>query len=145
MISTRARIDEIKAQCSPLLEGYGEFIENLGSGSFGTVNHVICKQNFAIKIIQLKKYMQNLGSETELLEQLSCAFSEYQVMKKNHPNIVRSYQCHFDEAKKVFSFTMDLMKGGDLDTRIKNGSIPFEEFYKMFKGIVTGMSLKKKQ
>jgi serine/threonine protein kinase len=141
MQSTRTRINEIKAQCSPLLDGYGKHISNLGSGSFGTVNHIICEENFALKIIHLKKNIKDMNSEEELLEHLSCAFFEYQVMRKNLPNVVRSYQCHFDEEKKVFSFTMDFMKKGDLETVIKNGRIPFDKFYKLFKGILTGLKI----
>ena len=137
------KIEAIKAQCSPLLDGYGDYINNLGNGNFGIVNHIICKENFAHKLIHLKKCIKNLKSEEELLENLSCAFSEFQTMKKNIPNVVRSYQCHFDEAKMVFSFTMDLMRGGDLGTLIKNEILPFEKFYKIFQGVLTGISIKK--
>ena len=136
--ATRSKIENIKAKCNPLLEGHGEYKRNLGNGSFGTVNHIICKENFAIKIIHLQKFIKDLKSEKELLEHLSSAFSEFQIMKKNIPNVVRSYQCHFDEDAKIFSFTMDLMKGGDLATLIKNGEIPFEKFYNIFRDVFTG-------
>ena len=118
--AARLKINEIKAKCnqSPLLDGKGGLIKNLGFGSFGIVSHIISKENFAQKSINFKKNMKNLKSDEEILEHLSCAFSEYQIMKKNLPNVVRSYRCYFDETNMEFSFTMDLMRGGDLGTLI---------------------------
>ena len=108
------------------------------NGAFGIVQQIISKENFALKQINLNKLVNDPADNNELYEELSSAFSEYQVMKKNHPNVVRSYQYHFDDKENVFSFTMDLMKGKDLATLILTKSIPFGEFYKLFQDIVTG-------
>jgi serine/threonine protein kinase len=112
----------------------------LGIGAFGIVRQIISKETFALKQIDFNKLMDDLDDEEELHEQLSCAFSEFQIMKKNLPNVVRSYQYHFDKEENIFSFTMDLMKGKDLGTLIQKKSIPFEQFYKLFQDIVTGMN-----
>lgn len=133
-----SQISEIKSQTSPHLDGKRETVNFLGNGAFGVVNEIITKDAFACKVIDLKKFMADLDNRQELCDQLSCAFSEFQIMKKNLHNVVRSYQCHFDENNKLFSYTMDLMKGGDLGTLIKKKSLPFNEYYKLFQDILTG-------
>jgi serine/threonine protein kinase len=110
----------------------------LGSGTFGVVQQIVSKETFAFKQIDLKKLVNDPADEKELYNELISAFSEFQIMKKNHQNVVRSYQYHFDKDDKIFSFTMDLMKGKDLGTLIQMKSIPFEDFYKLFQDIVTG-------
>jgi serine/threonine protein kinase len=134
-------IDAIIDRSSPSLsEKNIEKGEVLGNGAFGIVRQIISKETFALKQIDFNKLMDDLDDEEELHEQLSCAFSEFQIMKKNLPNVVRSYQYHFDKEENIFSFTMDLMKGKDLGTLIQKKSIPFEQFYKLFQDIVTGMN-----
>ena len=110
--------------------------DHLGSGSFGSVYKI--DEKLAVKQINIKKLMDCSDDEEELYENLSCAFSEFQTMSKNLPNIVSSYRCHFDKGKKIFSFTMDLMEK-DLETLISDKKgIPFEQFYNLFEDIVSG-------
>ena len=139
MQSFRARINAIAAKSSPSLsEGNIEPGIVLGSGTFGVVQQIKSKETFALKKIDLRKLVEDMDDEEELHEKLSCAFLEFQIMKKNIPNVVRSYQYHFDDKENVFSFSMDLMKGKDLGTLIQTKSIPFEDFYKLFQDMVTG-------
>ena len=110
--------------------------EHLGSGNFGSVYKI--DEKLAVKQINIRRLMDNTDDEEELYEILSCAFSEFQTMSKNLPNIVSSYRCHFDKGKKIFSFTMDLMEK-DLETLIsEKKGIPPEQFYKLFEDIVSG-------
>ena len=110
----------------------------MGKGTYGIVQQIVSKENFALKQVNLNELVKDPADKNELYEELSGAFSEYQVMKKYHPNVVRSYQYHFDDKENVISFTMDLMKGKDLASLILTKSIPFGEFYKLFQDIVTG-------
>ena len=113
-----------------------ELGKHLGSGSFGSVYKI--DEKLAVKQINIKKLMDCCDDEEELYENLSCAFSEFQTMSKNLPNIVSSYRFHFDMEKKIFSFTMDLMEK-DLETLInEKKGISFEQFYKLFEDIVSG-------
>jgi serine/threonine protein kinase len=133
-------LHSIKAKSSPYLEGTIERCKLLGNGSFGVVHEVVVKDRFALKEINIKSLMDNLDDDKELAENLSSSFSEFLIMNKNLKNVVGSHQCYYDEDSKIFSFTMDLMKG-DLHSLIKSGSIPFEKFYKIFQDIATGWGL----
>ena len=137
--SFQSRMKAIIAHSSPSLSDQNiERGKILGKGKFGVVQQIVSKETFALKQIDLKPLIDNIDKEEELCEELTSAFSEFQIMKRNYPNVVRSYQCHFDKEENVFSFTMDLMKGKDLGSRIQKNIIPFEKFYQFFQNIVTG-------
>jgi hypothetical protein len=121
-----------------------EWKGNLGKGNFGVVQEIVSKKSFALKQIDLKNLVDKLSDEEELCEELSNAFSEFQIMRKNHPNVVRSYQYHFDNEKLIFSFTMDLMIE-DLGKLIQKRIIPFKEFYPLFQDIVTGKNTRREK
>lgn len=136
------KINEIIAQSSPSLSDKNlEKGKSLGSGTLGDIKQIISKETFALKRIDLTKLVQDLDDEGELYERLSCAFSEFQIMRKNYPNVVRSYLCHFNPENYFFSFTMDLMRQGDLGSLIQKKSLPFERCYKLFKDLVTGKKI----
>lgn len=132
-------LDKIKENSSPLLsEENLEKGKYLGHGAFGIVQEIFLKQKFALKQINIKKLLNNLKDEKALYENLSCAFFEFETMKKNINHVVRSHKCHYDEKNMIFSFTMDFMSGGDLGNLIKQGSLSFKEYYQLFQNIVTG-------
>ena len=138
MESTRVKIKAILDHSDTSLANIklGNF---LGHGNFGAVHELDGK--LALKQINIKNLMDCSDDEEELLENLSGAFSEFQTMSKNLPNVVRSYKFHFDEEKKIFSFTMDLMEK-DLENLIsEKKGIPFEEFFKLFEDIVSGKKI----
>lgn len=133
------KINAIIAKSSPSLSRNNiEIVEVLGSGNFGVVHEIVAKHTFALKHIYLKKLVDDLEDEDDLCEGLSCAYSEFDILRKNYPNVVRSYQCHFDKEKSIFSFTMDSMMQKDLGSLIQKKGIPFKEFYNIFQDIVTG-------
>ena len=133
----------IKNSSPSLCEGSIRKLESLGYGSFGVVNHMVSEQSFALKQIDFKRQLESLDDKEALYDLLRSAFFEFQIMKKNLPNVVRSYQYNFDQKEKVFSFTMDIMKGKDLSTLIKERCLSFEEYFKLFKDILTGKNFSK--
>lgn len=134
-------LTKIKANSSPVLSAENlEIGKFLGKGSFGVVNQIALKQQFALKQISIKALLNNSKDEDELYDHLSSAYFEFEIMKKNINHVVRSYQCNYDEKEKMFSFTMDLMSG-DLRSLIQDGNLPFKDYYKMFQNIVTGINL----
>jgi hypothetical protein len=139
MESFQSRIKAILANLSP---SFSEEIINLettkplGKGVFGTVYPVVAKEEIALKKIDFKEFMDVLTSEEELCEQLKSAYSKFQIMKKNIPNVIRSHQCHFDMNKFIFYYIMDLMIK-DMGRKIREKIIPFNDFYKLFRDIVT--------
>ena len=110
--------------------------EFLGGGSYGSVHKVdIEGKKFALKKIKINDDTDN---DEEIYENLSCAFSEFQIMNKNLPNVVRSYKYHLDVKKGMFSFTMDLMEK-DLGKLIsEKKGISFDHVYKLFEEIISG-------
>ena len=115
-------MDKIIDNSSPLLEtGKFTIYQTLGSGSYGVVNHVILPgdQHFALKEIDLKKRDININNDEELFQELETVYREFYLMSKHLPNVIRSYLYNFNKETKIFRYTMDLMKGGDLEVIIK--------------------------
>ena len=62
--------------------------QNIGIGiGIGpiTVQQIVSKETFALKEIDLKPLIDNIDKEEELCEELTSAFSEFQIMKRNYP------------------------------------------------------------
>ena len=130
---------KIKANaCAFSSDGNLELGKYLGKGSLGVVNQLSTEQIFALKQINIKDLLYNPKDEEEEYLLLSCCYFEFEYMKKNINNVIRSYNCDYDEKEKVFTFTMDFFSGGDLGTVIEKESLTFEKYYKIFQNIVTG-------
>ena len=99
----KLEIESIKKNSSPSLEeGKYKIVSFLGNGTFGGVHHIILKENFACKCIDLKKLVKNLQDEQEINEELLCAYSEYSLMRKYYPNVVGSHVYNYNEKTKIF-------------------------------------------
>ena len=108
----------------------------LGRGNYGSVNEVSMEIKMALKIIKLSDFCET-NDEKELDQALREAYNEFKIMNKNLSNVVRSYNYHYDERTKQFSFTMDLMKY-ELGVLIKENPFSFGDFYKIFVDITKG-------
>lgn len=110
----------------------------IGIGNFGVVQKVYLKKPYALKTVDLNDIAD---TEEELAQELQSVYSEYEKLRNDLPNVVRSYDYFYDDQKKTFSFSMDYIDGISLnnfmDKRTK--SLPFEEFIPIFKDIVTGL------
>ncbi len=137
MIPNKIPLQSILANSSNLLTpSYHDIVNTIGLGSKGKVLHISLPNegDFALKIIKLKA-----NDKENLLNELNEIYLNYQLLKQARPNILKSYLYFFDERSNEFSFTMSLMKGGDLLSQIKrNGSMSFELFFDIFQGVVSG-------
>ena len=116
-----------------------EYVGYLGKGAIGVVNLVVNQEYFAYKQIDLMIDLDEAkNAEEDLNIKCSNALFEFELMKKNYPNVVRSHQYNYDEKKKIFSFTMDYMKNGDLSKFSEKEQISFKCYKEIFKDIVTG-------
>ena len=80
----KSLLEKIEENTCPLLsEKNLEKGKYLGNGAFGIVQEIFLKQTFALKQIDMKKQLNNLKDEKALYENLSCAFFEFETMKKN--------------------------------------------------------------
>ena len=114
-----------------------EITEPLGSGAFATVKlatHLINKKQFAIKIIDKKKYAKHAGSRKDNL------MDEVEILKKlNHPNII-SIQDVFDTETTLF-IVLELVTGGELfDKIIEEGHFPENECKELFQQLVDAIA-----
>ena len=66
-------------------------------------------------------------------------FSEYEILRKDYINLVRCHDFFFNQDKRQFCFTMDLMDQ-NLEKFIENQkeTIPFSIVYKLLQDVVLG-------
>ena len=82
--------------------------------------------------------LKNFVSVSEKQAVFSDAKNEYNLYKKNIPNVLRSYGSHYDKTKEVFRFSTDLMETNLLKFITKNGELTFENFVPIFTDILSG-------
>lgn len=119
-----------------------EIIELLGAGNFGTVLKIQVKEDkkiYALKKIFIKDI--NIGIY------LKNANIEFELLTRNIPNVLKGYGCYYDEKKKCFNFTTELMSW-NLESWIENiyleGDLKFYRFRELFTDILNGRLMKNK-
>ncbi len=122
---------------SPLLSSDKNYEEKfINSGTYGAVFKITSKQDqktYAMKQIKLKNVPKPQRDEA-----LNDAKNEYNLYKRNIPNVLRSYGSHFDKSAEVYRFSVDLMET-DLSSFIDdNGALSFENFAPIFSDIIKG-------
>jgi serine/threonine protein kinase len=124
---------------SPLLSSKNNYdYDFIRAGAYGEVFKITSKQDkksYAMKQIQLKNV-----PKSQRLEAFNEAKNEYNLYKKNIPNVLRSYGSHFDQSAEIYRFSVDLMET-DLYRYIDdNGALTFEKFAPIFSDIIKGKS-----
>ena len=123
------------------VDDIGEKVKQ-GHGSFGRVYKIKMKssgQILALKVI-------DIGDKGQTLES---AKMEYSILSKNLPNIVRSYDHHFDEKLSEYSYTMeyhpyDLTKYVNQYENLKKKPFTFDDFFPIFMDILRGKKGRRK-
>ena len=114
-------IDEIKQKTT------------INHGAFGIVSRVEARRVFAMKEIKVDR------PRCDIDEELKGAYGEYESMKKNLSNVVRSYDFKYDPSSPYFFYTMDMMEM-DLDTFVSKQKSPlsFEKVLSLLINITNG-------
>ena len=110
----------------------------IDAGSYGKVYKITSKSDnstYAMKKISLKKKFIAIS---ERKAALADAINEFDLYKKNIPNVLRSYESHYDQTKEVYRFSTDLMERNLLKLIIENGDLDFENFIPIFTDILSG-------
>ena len=122
---------------SPLLQSEKNYQkEYLDSGAFGAVFKITLnkdKKVFALKQIDLGKLEQH-----EIPAALAEAKKENDVMRKNIPNVLRSFGSFYDSVNKLYLISTELMDSNLRKFIYKNGPLSFENFVPIFRDILTG-------
>ena len=106
--------------------------KSIAAGSFGIVSKIQYSNEFALK----EMFLARFKNSKEFEEELKSVFGEYETMKSSLRNVVKSHHYFYQPKKKLFSFTMDLMKS-NLEDYVEH-PIDFNEFFPIFMNIVTG-------
>lgn len=122
---------------SPLLCSESNYVkEFVDSGNFGNIFKITLKENhkvFALKQIDLKKFpLADRGSA------LNDAISEYQLLRKGIPNLLRSHGSFYDSQNNIFRYSTDLMEMNLTQLIEKNGPLNFQYFSEIFNDILEG-------
>ncbi len=112
-----------------------EEVEILAEGGGGEVKKIfVSSENkfYALKSIKIleEQYVQK--------EDLDAAIEEYRILKMGIPNVLRSYGSYWNKEDSIFMFTTDLMKCDLKELVRKEGPMSLENFFPIFKDIVTG-------
>ena len=80
------------------------------------------------KAFLLKEYDLGKLNPNDVQEALSKAQYEYEVMKKNIPNVLRSFGSYYDTIKKQYQFSTEFMDTNLINFIHLNGPMAFENF-----------------
>ena len=123
---------------SPLLSSDKNYDEKfIDAGTYGAVFKITSKSDnstYAMKRIDLTKFIEI----SERQEAFDDAKKEYNLYKKNIPNVLRSYGSHYDQTEEVYRFSIDLMEMNLYDFILTNGALTFENFIPIFTDILSG-------
>jgi serine/threonine protein kinase len=89
---------------------------------------------YALKQINLRKHAPN-NRDAALLE----AQSEYQLLRKGIPNVLRSFGSYHDPKQQVYIFSTEFKEMNLLQLIEQTGPLSFERFIPIFQDIVTGI------
>ncbi len=122
---------------SPLLKSEDNYEEKfIKGGAYGAVFKITSKKDkkiYAMKQIHLK----DIPSANKA-NALKDAMNEYNLYKREIPNVLRSYGSHYDQSEEIYRFSVDLMQK-DLSRFInENGPLSFEKFAPIFSDIIQG-------
>jgi serine/threonine protein kinase len=124
---------------SPQLKSSSSYTnqKNIGSGSFGIVSRIRVEENgkvYALKELHLKKLTNKALREEALKE----AINEYNLLKKEIKNVVKSYGSHYDEQDKVFKFSMEYFPHNLSEYVDINGCLTPKQYLPLFLDMVEG-------
>lgn len=98
----------------PTISEAYDFLGLCGSGSFGKVHKVRCKEDGQLYACKEINYSKMSSKEKELL------VSEVNLLRKlNHPNIVKYIRRYQDKAATIIFIIMDYCSKGDLSDYVK--------------------------
>ena len=116
-----------------------EIKDFLGSGAFGGVMKICIhedKKEYALKQISFQALPDN-----ERDAALAEARNEYLLLRKNIPNVLKSFGSHYDQTDFVFKFSTECMDMNLLQFIQKKGSLSFTEFVPIFQDIILGKKI----
>ena len=112
-----------------------EIKDFLGSGAFGGVMKICIHED-------KKEYALNQALVVNEREAaLTEARNEYRLLRKNIPNVLKSFGSHYDQTNLVFKFSTECMDMNLLQFIQKKGSLSFTEFVPIFQDIILGKKI----
>jgi serine/threonine protein kinase len=114
--------------------------KTLGMGSFGVVHLIrVLETNnlYALKEFHFKK-LKKPGQREEAFKE---AKIEYNLLKNDIKNVVKSYGSFYDDEQLVYGFTMDYCPQNFSEYVEKNGPLAPKDFLPLFRDMVIGKIL----